>query len=416
MTNGFTRREILKLSSLLTASAFIPRIAFAVQKPAQSENFFVLLRLNPMNGGFDVTLGLDPWLAPQRPLETDMFVEYQPNDITTVGGINLGPAAKSLAPFANDALVLNGVFMSETEIGHPSAIQYMTSGDGQGKSADAPVEFEYARGVYPYGVISGAELIFPGPRRIPYVKTSDVLSSLHAVDPTEALKNAVQDPRSPLERSIQEVVSSKDVTVLLRKQLVDLETQKIELKSHHVAAASFLSGAGRHAEIDLRTNGVVDTHSNHEGTHLASQGDLWKQVAEVMAFFKSVPYGQGSLFDRTTFMCIADFSRTPALNASRGKDHNPMTNSIFFAGYGVKKNTTINSSLLITAARSKSRSSYHMASPFDYATGLPATSRVGANFIYPQNVVATVATAIGVDMSKFESVPKGTALIPGFMA
>jgi uncharacterized protein (DUF1501 family) len=70
---------------------------------------------------------------------------------------------------------------------------------------------------------------------------------------------------------------------------------------------------------------------------------------------------------------ISEFARTPALNGARGKDHNPMTNSVLFAGHGIQKGKTVRASLLIV----------------------------------------TIAKICGVDMMDFRSAPRTTKFIPG---
>lgn len=423
MSMNSSRRDILKLAALTGAGLALPRLSFAQNllaatpaAGAPADNFFVLLRIAPAGGGLDATLGLDPWLKNDRPLETDMFVEYQPNDVVKAGNLYFGPAAKSLAPYASDLLVVNGVFMSANDNGHPAAIAYMSTGNGQGRAADLPVELEVVKGETPYGLMSGTGSLYTALRRISYVRAGDVLAARNDQDPSTSLERAVQDPHSPLQHAIQDIIAAQPYTLKLQKTLNQMATGGATLSDAHVVAASFLAGASRHSEIDIGVNGSLDTHSNHEGVHLASQTEAWGKVVDIFQIFKSLPYGAKgeSLFDRTTFMVISDFSRTPALNQAKGKDHNPMTNSILLAGYGLQKNKTINASLLIEAARSKTKASYHMGSPFDYATGLPAKTRTGASFIYPQNVVISVAKAVGVDLTKFDAVPKTTSIIPGF--
>lgn len=412
------RRDLLKLSALLTAGSVLhPLRALAMN--VEPEHFFVLLRMQPgtsRSGGLDVTLGLDPWLQPQRPLQSDLFLEYKDADVTSIGDIHLGPSAKPLAAHAADLAVLNGVFMSEDDNGHPAAMAYMSSGNGSGHAADLPVELEALRGIFPYGLLAGVDVLYTALRTIPYAFAKDILSGIHGGDPTDALVNCVHDNRTPLERAIGEIIASRDVTTKLRDDLLAREKSGVQLKPQHVAAACFLSGAARHAEIDILTDLNVDTHGDHEGNHLKAQLDLWTQAADIFALFKSIPYGQGSLFDSTTFMAIADFARTPALNAAKGKDHNPLSNSVLFAGKGINKGKTVNSSLLISAARSKTGSSYHMASPFDFATGRSAQSRVGADFIYPQNIARTVAELMKVDPSKMTAVTAQTKVIPGLLS
>lgn len=413
-----TRRDVLKtgvfMGASLAFSSFLPRSAFATA-PRPDERFFVMLRISPAGGGLDVTLGLDPWLQEQRSDPNDLFIEYRHDQLVKAGNIWLGPSGQPLVKHSKDLLVLNGVLLSESDNGHEAAMNYVTTGNGQGRASDLPVEIEAIRGISPYGLLS-TDAVSLGSRRVPYTRASDVVASLTKADPSSALERSVRDPRTPLERAVQGVVQSKEVTKVMRERLGKVERDASGVvPPEGVAIASFLSGACRHAQIDFFLDGNLDTHSNHEGIHLDLQTKAWERVSSIFDLFKSTPFGeQGeSMFDRTTFMVVSEFSRTPYLNSAKGKDHNPFTNSILFAGAGLQTAKSIGASLSIGAKRSKSGIPYHMAAPFDFATGLPARTREGAGFVYPENVVLTVAAALGADLSKFQSVPKGTKLIPG---
>lgn len=415
-----SRRDFLLSTAGLAAGLALPRMTFASDSLSFSstlaavDRFFVLIRIP---GGLDVTLGLDPWLLPDRPLATDMFVEYRHDQlIQTHSGYFLGPAASPLARYSDKMAVLNGVLMSEFDNGHEAALNYISTGNGQGKAPDLPVEIAQASGFGPYGVLTDGALTLLN-RRIPFVRTTDILMARLKPDPADALAKTVQDhARTPLEKAIQDVVSAKEITAMLRQKLNEFE-QSGPLVDVHAAMACFLTGAARQAKFSINASGNLDTHSNHEGTHLNLQRETLEKVAQIFTAFSAIPYGASgeSLFDRTTFMVVSEFARTPALNAAKGKDHNPLTNSVLLAGAGISGGRSFGRSLLIEAARSATGSSYHMASPFDFQTGQPASSRQGADFIYPENVVATVATACGVDINKFNSVPKGTKLIPGVL-
>lgn len=399
--------------SLGGALSLLPTAARAAA--TKSDRFFVLLRVAPGFGGLDVSLGLDPWTKPTRPAASDMFIEYRDDELIQAGALTFGPAAAPLAPYADRLLVLNGVMMSEFDNGHLAAINYISTGNGQGKAPDLPVELGSIGGVGPYGIVTTFTLTTAG-RKVPFVRGSDVLNSLLTPDPADALEKAIKgSPRSPLERAVGEVIAAKEITKKLRDQLEAFGEAGMSLGDTHATAACFLAGAACQAQIDLRPNGNLDTHANHEGTHLASQKEAWGMVKDVFDIFKSIPWQQTgeSLFDRTTFMVVSDFARMPALNGAKGKDHNPMTNSVLFAGAGIQTGKTVGTSLLIEATRSKSGNSYHMAAPLDMATGLPATSRQGAEFIYPENVVMTAAAIMDLDLSKVRSAPANTKVIPG---
>lgn len=411
------------LNSALSLSAFgalqnlRPGIAWAESSENQDDSFFVLIRID---GGWDVTLGLDPWLFSKRPRETDMFIEYRHDELIQADSMVLGPAAKALAPYANDFMVINGVLMSEFDNGHIAAMNYISTGNGQGKAPDLPVEVALSTKMAPYGIVTSWGLNLAN-RRATYTRANDIHNSRLKPDPAESLKSIRHDNRTPLERAIDGVVNSQQITQDLRKALDQLAPisggNDTDLLNEKVIAASFLSGASRQSITTFFPNPFIDTHASHEGNHLMGLKQSFTYLANVFSLFKSLPYGTRgeSLFDRTTFMVVSEFARTPALNGAQGKDHNPMTNSVLLAGKGIRTNQVVNKSLLIEAERSKYGSSYHMASPFDFATGLPATGRDGADFIYPENVALTVAMACGCDLSKFKSVPKHMKPVTGVL-
>ena len=97
----------------------------------------------------------------------------------------------------------------------------------------------------------------------------------------------------------------------------------------------------------------------------------WDIVDDFFTTFKKIPYGNNgaSLFDHTTFMVSNEFARTPYLNSSDGKDHNPLTNSLLFAGKGIQGGQVIGGSHLITRNQSPISDAYHIALPIDYSTG-----------------------------------------------
>ena len=156
----------------------------------------------------------------------------------------------------------------------------------------------------------------------------------------------------------------------------------------------------------------MDTHTSHPVNHLRLQRATWDKVSSIFDYFKSVPYGSSSLFEHTTFAVVSEFSRTPFLNASKGKDHNPLTNSVLFAGRGIRGGTVLGKSTLIEKARSSSGTAYHMALPIHYDSGASGDNNEGADFIYPENVAMTLAAVMGAKPGWFASVPAKTKPLP----
>jgi uncharacterized protein (DUF1501 family) len=92
--------------------------------------------------------------------------------------------------------------------------------------------------------------------------------------------------------------------------------------------------------------------------------------AKLMRAFEETPYGSPgqSRFDRTTFMVVSEFSRTPALNPARGKDHNAKTNSVLLVGNGVCGGQVIGGSRLISRRKTISQISHQVAAAYNLKT------------------------------------------------
>lgn len=397
-------------------SALGPDVASA-GNPVDLGRYFLILRTQG-NCGMDVTLGLDPWTDPRRPPATDMFIEYQDGDVIRKGGIALGPSAAGLAPHAAQCAVVNGILVSENDNGHDGAMTYMSTGDGTGKAPDLAGELAVSSPSGAYGVLV-TDGIHTADRVFRSSRFGDVTVALDAPDLADAIARLLpKDRRTPLQGAQEEVVDADAVTKALLETLRGWRAAGQPMDDERVAAAAFLSGACRQAQLSMEASGNLDTHANHVGNHLSAQKSIWDRVASIFDLFKSLPYGISgdSLFDRTTFLVYNEFSRTPALDAAGGKNHNPLTNSVLLAGHAVRGGLTFGSSRLIGAQASVTGRSYHMGAPLDWSTGRPAASREGAEFIFPENLIRSCAQLHGADLRLFHSVAAGVKPIPGMFA
>ena len=112
-------------------------------------------------------------------------------------------------------------------------------------------------------------------------------------------------------------------------------------------------------------------------------------------------------------MVISEFLRTPFLNPSKGKDHNPLTNSVSLAGRGIRGGTVVGESQLIERKRSATGVPLHMALPIHFDSGRVVKEPGQGGFIYPENLAMTLAAVMGVKPGNFASVPGDTKVIPG---
>src|SRR5262249_30593856 len=108
----------------------------------------------------------------------------------------------------------------------------------------------------------------------------------------------------------------------------------------------------------------LDTHTNHEGHHRESLTDVFRQIASVLATLDQV-----HLLNRTNVYITSEFSRSPSLNNSLGKEHNAFTNSALVMGPRIAGGRVIGGTKLIPKAESGRGESLHVAQYVNPETG-----------------------------------------------
>jgi hypothetical protein len=426
---------MIPLAQLMSSKSF-------AQSTAENDHLFVVV--HPF-GGMDITCGLDPQILPPGATQTDMFLEYTPDQIRSAGtSLRLAPAAHPLLAHANDIAVINGIAMviDDSDPGHGTALTYITSGKGQGNTTSLPVEIGATTSVGPYGVIMAGQNISVGNRNLTPVRPEDIrngnsnrrdnranTASPIGFDPAKAAAAMAAENKSNSEASkaLQAFGRTTEIRPLFEKKLTDASRMAAALGADiQATAAALASGAVKQAFMYTQ-NGNFDSHSGHERTHMRDQTQYWQRASDLMTLFKNLPYKDTSesLFSKTTFLFTNEFSRTPALNGAigrgAGKDHNPRTNSVVLAGRGVKGGQTIGASVLVTRAESENNRPIHAGSPFDFQTGQALDFYSGqvdleqiknkTRFIRPENVAATIRDIFGVPADRFMTVSKSTRVI-----
>jgi uncharacterized protein (DUF1501 family) len=410
------RRDFLKLLSLSAATLAFPRLSFAFEK-GETPQFFVLIR---MQNGWDVTLGLDPKdHALQATTQTDMFLEYAPSEILRANGLALGPAMAPMMRHSGGFSVVNGIITATTDNGHTANLEYMSSGNGEGKAPYLPAELANSSQAGSLGLVFSGQtnaldrdVMVTSTSNVVALKNSLNLSNFKSLIDQASLKGDFYKAQQAM---LNDSVRIDDLNRLLEASKIDEESDAVK-KAGKILAATFASGTAYQGQIDLSPN--LDSHASHEGQHLKAQTEAWEQIASVFDIFKSTQLGTSgvSVFDRTVFMVISEFSRTPSLNTAKGKDHNPLTNSALFAGGLIRSGQTFGKSHVIPKVKSKTGSSSHTALPIDFATGSVASTRKEAEagkfeYMTPEILVSTVAHAMSVDWAKFKAVKETTPVI-----
>lgn len=389
------RRTFIKSAigglGMMSLASLVDLKAFA----AEEGRFFVSIWLQD---GMDVPVGLDPWFGPGRadaPKPTDLFLGYGSSDILSNAEIYLGPAAAPLKKWSSEISVINGVIVSNIDVGHTAAKDYIATGKMDGSLAQLTIElsnFDKNKSVLTNMSMSvgttSVSLYLPNNFSNPMQIDEEVLLLID--DGGDSAIAAAQ----------KEILRKLEIEKKLRKKLTDLQVTFDGKSDHIILAQSLLHGLVSGGHLSLRGDGNTDAHSGYAkqgSSHIEAQKSAWEKVAQVFEYFKSVDYGAGeSLFDRTTFMVFTEFSRTPFLNAAEGKDHNPKTNSVLIAGRGIRSGLTLGQSQVITREQT-GNISYHMGTPFDFENEKPVfVDQPGLTFIRPENVAKTIALAAGI--------------------
>jgi uncharacterized protein (DUF1501 family) len=402
------RRQFLKQSAaagaILLSPGLLARTAWA--REPRRRHFFVLLRTY---GGMDATLGLDPQDASlvsggYDPL--DLFLEYRPEDIVRKNGLRFGPSAVPLAPFADRCVAVNGIFMNPDDAGHDPLDQYANTGSSTSKAATLSGEVALACGLAPLGVLFNSASFFFANKEIAVEQIGALAASLEAKDISDEVRRASRMEATPLSRAEADYVGSAQSLSQLKEHVTRFRQSGVD-DELAVVAGAFLAQCSRHAYIDMTGNspiggklGVLDTHAGHENVHMASQMKVWTRVAEIFSFFQKTPYRDGSLFDETTFLVTSEFSRRPFLNGGRGKDHNPLTNSMLLAGKGIRGGRTIGASIARTRKQTGNGIAMHMARAYDFSRKKVAESPTADTFITPANIAATLFAIFGKENPK----------------
>jgi hypothetical protein len=217
-------------------------------------------------GGWDVTLGLDPWTSPQRLDQSEIFIEYRHDELIASGSNFYGPALAPMVPHLGDFSVIRGVFLNELDNGHDAARMLMATGNGAGKNPHFAAD---ATSIWGYG----------GHRNL----VSDVsVYSANRIMRTFSL-NSLEYRRDNLKSGLLDLPGGEFQSVMSQGEFSSAEYQEFNkwkdmlcqgvsdnvLRSALIGAAALKSGI---AYAMVKGAGVsLDTHSNHEKTHLASQ-------------------------------------------------------------------------------------------------------------------------------------------------
>jgi hypothetical protein len=136
--------------------------------------------------------------------------------------------------------------------------------------------------------------------------------------------------------------------------------------------------------VSMNLVGGLDTHFGTQVAHATSQRNGWNALADLVADLRKSDHPAGGTFlDHTTILAFSEFSRTPLINGSGGRDHH-ISSSALLIGAGIKHNLVFGRAGDINMA----------PGVVDRKTGEPDPKGVN---ILPEDVIATVLASAGLD-------------------
>ena len=153
-----------------------------------------------------------------------------------------------------------------------------------------------------------------------------------------------------------------------------------------LAAQAITSGISRCVTINLV--GGLDTHPGTQWTQVQGprQEEGFNAIARLVDDLSQRPYDDhSSWLDHTTIIGFSEFSRTPMLNISGGRDHH-LTNSCFLLGGGVRGGQVIGASSNVAM----------QPTAVDLRTGQTAPD---GEVLRPEHVLRSLFDEVGIDNS-----------------
>lgn len=425
----FSRRDFMIQTLGATTFAALSPWNLLAQSNDKLPHFFLIIQVE---GGMDVTLGLDPQVHRPGIDQYDVFLEYSPSEILRYQSpvvekqgrpILLGPSAAPLMPFASEMAVINGIAMTkyDSDLGHEGGKSAMIRGAGENSP---PIPFLNHQNSFanPFGmltanvrvddvagttssdvgsILSGSKSVFG----IDAYRALELLSQKTADQPTAPYLE-VQRTRANIKKMVQQKI----------QQVRDLGIPFAAGQAEMVAG--FAAGVSSSGLFIIR-NFQLDTHLGHEDFHVGVQRTVWEQVVNILNALKRTNYKDTdmSIYDLTTVMVTNDLARTPALNGPNltgGKDHNGATNSAVLFGRGINGGQTLGATHVFERKKNKGIP-IHAATPFDFVTNTAypygdnqevkaiLANKDKGNLIRPQNIASSLKYILDLPL----------ALVPG---
>ena len=415
MMHPSRRQFLIRSAAGATSLPFLlqaPWLMAADDSRPTEPHFFLFYQ---MVGAWDVCLAFEPKDRDARDADGERLFDqpYTMSEVRQVGVHQLPPDGMMLRPITDRLAIINGINM-EIDNGH--IIDAAAAGVQGPRSKNAPFVQAMVAHSHPY--VSRCPLphlfasygngFFAGPYGETTVKATpqDIGSILQS-------ERRFVDPRTEVDLLARMHASHADrLPAASRKTfgLYEAATRGVSDLKRRWAARSdqdmpsgdqlnqpgplgtflgHLFASGVTGSVTLHSSYMFDTHSRHYDEH-----PLRQALTDIMAIHGSLeqmPLSDNtSVADRTTFVLLSEYCRTPRLNSFEGKDHNFHTNSLVLFGHNVPAGVWGHSG---PDAASKNS---HTARPIDFDTGKPSES---GSILKMANVWAGLGPVFGTSMS-----------------
>ncbi|MBL0220873.1 MAG: DUF1501 domain-containing protein [Myxococcales bacterium] len=401
------RRTLLQYAGAAGALALLPRTSGRAAAAASTTPRRLIVVL--AQGGWDTTWALDPKV---QSATTDVPVGARKlfGNLDVFADASRPNVSSYFTKYAGLSAIVRGISVSS--VSHAECVKRMTTGTRNETNPDLAAIVAHDRGnelPLPYLILG--DTAFAGPYAVSAGRVGATNQIIALLDPAQAYATngrpafATSDAEDALlarysDASVRRLHATRGATGYNRKRVDDFSDAIGRGKRLQAVRAGF-GARGRtltlDSQIDLALDALEQDISQTVMTSTRLGWDTHTDIGDQGTFHETTFAGLTRLLDGlttrpgreagtkmiddTTVLCLSEFSRTPKLNSTGGKDHWPVTSAMVI-GAGIR------------GGRAYGATSAAMESlTVDFATGKPSAS---GRVLSSNQFVAGVLTACGV--------------------
>lgn len=394
------RRNLLQLAGAAGVAAMLPTTRRAAAASSAPRRLIIVLA----QGGWDTTWALDP-KTQSATIDVPVGAKRMFGNLDVFADVSRPNVTDYFTKYAAVTAVVRGI--SVGSVSHQECVKRMSTGSRNELSPDLAAIVAHDRGndmPLPYLILG--DTAFAGPYAVSAGRVGSTNQIVTLLDPASAYATDGHVPIATTAAEDALLAKYADATVKrlhatrgatgYNKKRVDDFSEAIGRGKKLQAVRAGFGARGRSLTLDSQVDlaldalqqdisqtvmtstrlgwdthtDITDQSANHETTYLG--------LTRLLDGLTSRPgrLAGTKMIDDTTVLVMSEFSRTPKLNATGGKDHWPVTSAMVI-GAGVK------------GGRAYGATSTSMeAEAVDFATGRPsATGRVVTSTLFASGVL-----------------------------